>query len=375
MAVDIRLISTRKDFKKYIAFRNKLYKGSPYAVPSLVLDELNTFDRLKNPAYDFCESVSIMAYKDGKPAGRITGIINNAANKASGKNTARFGWVDFIDDFEVSCALIDWIEKWASRNGMDSLAGPLGFTDMDPEGCLVEGFDQLGTMETIYNYPYYAEHFERLGYKKDKDWVEFKIPIPDALPDRHLRIAKMVRERFKLRVVDSKNINELARDYGQALFECINQSYAGLYGYSPLTPRQIDHYVKMYLPMVYNDGVAVVVNEDNDVIGVGITIPSLAKALQKCNGKLFPFGWFYLLKALKYKSDIVDMLLVAVRPDYQNKGVNAIFFEKIFPSFKKHGYKMVETNPELEDNNKIQQQWQYFDPIQHKRRRAFIKEF
>lgn len=373
MAVNIRVISTRNEFKKYVHFRIDLYKDCPYAVPPLVLDEIGTLDTTKNPAYDFCQSISIMAYKKGRPVGRITGIINNAVNKKTGKKTARFGWVDFVDDFEVSNALVEWIENWAYRNGMNELVGPMGFTDLDPEGCLIEGFDQLGTMETIYNYPYYQEHFTRLGYKKEMDWVEFKISLPDSLPEKFVRIANIVKERYNLNMVECKNINVLAKQYGQQMFELINSAYTDLYGYSPLTKRQIDHYVDMYIPLLHNDEVAVVENENHEVVGVGIAIPSLAKALQKARGRIFPFGWFYLLKALKMKNDTADLLLVAVHPDYQNKGVNALFFEKIFKSFKRRGYKMVETNPELEDNNKVQQQWQYFDTVQHKRRRAFIK--
>ncbi|MEG1574217.1 MAG: N-acetyltransferase [Bacteroidales bacterium] len=374
MSVNIKVISTRNEFKNYVHFRINLYKDCPYAIPPLVLDEISTLDPLKNPAYDFCESISLMAYKKGHPVGRITGIINNTVNKKTGRKIARFGWVDFVDDFEVSNALMEWIENWASRNGMNEVVGPLGFSDMDPEGCLIEGFDQLGTMETIYNYPYYEDHFTRLGYKKEKDWVEFKIPVPDALPEKHIRIAKIVKERYNLNIVECKSIHILAKRYGQQLFQLINESYSELYGYSTLTKRQIDHYVKMYLPMLHNDEVAVVENDQHEVIGVGIAIPSLAKALQKAKGKIFPFGWFHLLKALKAKNDIADLLLIAVRPDYQNKGVNALFFEKIFESFSRRGYKMVETNPELEDNNKIHQQWQYFNPIQHKRRRAFMKQ-
>ncbi len=257
---------------------------------------------------------------------------------------------------------------------MNEIEGPLGFTDMDPEGCLVEGFDQLGTMATIYNYPYYATHFEELGYEKEQDWVEFKINIPDDLPEKHYRIAKIVKEKFGIRLAECKNIKELADKYGQALFELINVAYDELYGYSPLTPRQIEHYIKMYLPMVHKNGIAVVLNEQDEVVGVGITVPSLSKALQKSKGRMFPFGWYHLLKAFKKGNDIVDFLLIAVRPDYQSKGVNALFFERIFPYFKEQGFKMVESNPELDNNTKIHNQWAMFDTTQHKRRRAFHKK-
>ncbi|MBR4119324.1 MAG: N-acetyltransferase [Bacteroidales bacterium] len=374
MAIDIKIISSTWDYIKYTNFKNKLYKDSKYAVPPLLMDELTTFNRKKNPAFDFCDAVSIMAYRDGKAVGRATGIINHAVNKRTGKKCARFGWIDFIDDKEVSIALTEWIENWAIHKGMNEIEGPLGFTDMDPEGCLVEGFDQLGTMATIYNYPYYATHFEELGYEKEQDWVEFKINIPDDLPEKHYRIAKIVKEKFGIRLAECKNIKELADKYGQALFELINVAYDELFGYSPLTPRQIEHYIKMYLPMVHKNGIAVVLNEQDEVVGIGITVPSLSKALQKSRGRIFPFGWYHLLKAFKKGNDIVDFLLIAVRPDYQSKGVNALFFERIFPYFKEQGFKMVESNPELDNNTKIHNQWAMFDTIQHKRRRAFHKK-
>lgn len=373
MNIEIKIISSLWDFIKYTNFKNKLYKGSQYAVPSFLIDELNTFNPKKNPAYDFCESISIMAYREGKPVGRATGIINHTVNERTGKKCARFGWIDFIDDKQVSIALTEWIENWAILNGMTEIEGPMGFTDMDPEGCLIEGFDQLGTMATIYNYPYYSKHFEKLGYEKVQDWVEFKINVPDYLPEKHNRIAKIVKEKYGIRLAECKNIKELADKYGQDLFQLINVAYDHLFGYSPLTPRQIDHYIKMYLPMLHKDGVAVVLNEQDEVVGVGITVPSLSKALQKSKGRLFPFGWYHLLKAFKKGNDIVDFLLIAVRPDYQSKGVNALFFEKIFPHFKVQGHKMVETNPELDDNTKIHNQWTMFDTVQHKRRRAYHK--
>lgn len=374
MNIEIKIISSLWDFIKYTNFKNRLYKGSQYAVPPFLIDELNTFNPKKNPAYDFCESISIMAYREGKPVGRATGIINHAVNERTGKKCARFGWIDFIDDKQVSIALTEWIENWAILNGMTEIEGPMGFTDMDPEGCLVEGFDQLGTMATIYNYPYYSEHFEELGYEKVQDWVEFKIIVPDDLPEKHYRIAKIVKEKYGLKLAECKSIKELADKYGQSLFQIINIAYDKLFGYSPLTPRQVEHYIKMYLPMLHKDGVAIVLNEQDEVVGVGITVPSLSKALQKSNGRIFPFGWYHLLKAFKKGNEIVDFLLIAVHPDYQSKGANALFFEKIFTHFKNQGHKMVETNPELDDNTKIHNQWAMFDTVQHKRRRAFHKK-
>lgn len=374
MNIEIKTISSLWDFIKYTNFKNKLYKGSQYAVPPFLIDELNTFNPKKNPAYDFCESISIMAYRDGKPVGRATGIINHTVNERTGKKCARFGWIDFIDDIKVSIALTEWIENWAILNGMTEIEGPMGFTDMDPEGCLVEGFDQLGTMATIYNYPYYSKHFEELGYEKVQDWVEFKITVPKDLPEKHYRITKIVKEKYGLRLAECKNIKELADKYGQSLFQIINSAYDKLFGYSPLTPRQIEYYIKMYLPMLHKDGVVVVLNEQDEVVGVAVTVPSLSKALQKSRGRIFPFGWYHLLKAFKKRNEIIDFLLIAVRPDYQSKGANALFFEKIYTHCKNQGHKMIETNPELEDNTKIQNQWGMFDTVQHKRRRAYHKK-
>ncbi|MBP3353585.1 MAG: N-acetyltransferase [Bacteroidales bacterium] len=374
MNIEIKIISSLWDFIKYTNFKNRLYKGSQYAVPPFLIDELNTFNPKKNPAYDFCESISIMAYRDGKPVGRATGIINHAVNERTGKKCARFGWIDFIDDKQVSIALTEWIENWAILNGMTEIEGPMGFTDMDPEGCLIEGFDQLGTMATIYNYPYYSKHFEELGYEKVQDWVEFKITVPDDLPEKHYRIANIVKEKYGLKLAECKNIKELADKYGQSLFQIINIAYDKLFGYSPLTPRQIEHYIKMYLPMLHKDGVVVVLNEHDEVVGVAVTVPSLSKSLQKSKGRIFPFGWYHLLKAFKKGNEIIDFLLIAVRPDYQSKGANALFFEKIYTHCKNQGHKMIETNPELDDNTKIQNQWAMFDTVQHKRRRAFHKK-
>lgn len=374
MAIEIKVVSSTWDYIKYINFKNRLYKNSEFAVPPLLIDEIRTFNRKTNPAFEFCEAVSIMAYRSGKAVGRATGIINNTVNKRTGRKCARFGWIDFIDDKEVSLALIEWIENWASHKGMTEIEGPLGFSDMDPEGCLIEGFDQLGTMATIYNYEYYSKHFEELGYEKAQDWIEFRINIPDDLPEKHYRIANIVKEKYGLKLAECKNTKELAKRYGQEIFELINQAYDSLFGYSPLTPRQIDHYISMYLGILHKNGIAVVLNDKEEVVGVGITVPSLSKALQKSKGKIFPFGWYHLLKAFKKGNDTVDFLLIAVRPDYQSKGVNALFFERIFPYFKEQGFKAVESNPELDDNTKIHNQWAMFDTTQHKRRRAYRKK-
>ena len=373
MADFVKEISGKKELKKFIQFSIELYKGSSCFVPPLIDEEVCTLSPKTNPAFDFCEAVYYMAYRDDKPVGRIAGIINHQVNEKNGEMHARFGFVDFIDDPEVSQALFEAVEQWARSKGMTAIQGPLGFTDMDPEGMLIEGFDQIGTMATIYNYPYYPEHMTRLGYQKEIDWVEFKIYIPDAIPEKHQRISDIVQKKYNLKVLKFTKIKALIQGYGQKIFELVNHAYADLYGYSALTQRQMDYYIKMYISMLRLDNVTLIADPDNELVGVGIAVPSMARALQKSKGKLFPTGFYHLLKALKGQNDVVDLLLVAVRPDYQNKGVNALLFSDLIPVFIRNGYKYAESNPELEINGKVQSQWQYFDYEQHKRRRAFTK--
>lgn len=376
MSVEIKQIPlTKKALKEFVKFATNHYKDNPYYVPPLVFDDVNTLNPKVNPAFEFCESACWMAYKDGKPVGRIAGIINSAVNKRTEAKDARFGFVEFIDDKEVSAALFDAVEQWARSKGMTAIVGPLGFTDMDYEGMLIEGFDRLGTMATIYNYPYYPEHVAALGYAKDADWVEYFIEVPDKVPDKMARIANIVRQRFGLHTVELKSRKGLKEQYGKKLFDVINEAYDKLYGYSPLTPAQIDYYIKMYLDIISLDSVCVIVDAEDNLVGIGISMPSLSKALQKCRGELFPFGWIPMLKALRgHGTDIVDLLLVAIKPEYQGKGVNALLFEYMIPRYIKMGFKHAETNPELESNSNVQAQWGYFNYEQHKRRRSFRKE-
>ena len=376
MAVTIKKVTTKRELKRFIRFNYELYKGNPYSVPDLYDDMLNTFNRRKNAAFEFCEADYFLAYKDGRLVGRVAAIINNRANQTWGKKEVRFGWIDFTDDAEVSEALIRTVEQWGKERGMTHIVGPLGFTDMDAEGMLVEGFDQLGTMATIYNYPYYPQHIERLGFTKDADWVEYKIYIPDAIPDKHKRISDLIQRKYNLKIKKYTSSRKIARDYGQAIFEFINEAYTPLYGYSALTQRQIDQYVKMYLPILDLRMVTLITGQDDQLVAVGISMPSLSEALQKSHGRLLPFGWYYLLKALFFKrrAKMLDLLLVAVKPEYQNKGVNALLFSDLIPVYQQLGFEYAESNPELELNGKVQAQWEYFRTEQHKRRRAFIKE-
>lgn len=375
MAIEIKKVTTKRELKRFIRFNYELYKDNPYSVPDLYEDMLGTFSPEKNPAFEFCEADYFLAYKDGTLTGRVAAIINRRANETWGKQAVRFGWIDFTDDEEVSRALIEAVSQWGRERGMTEIEGPLGFTDMDAEGMLVEGFDELSTMATIYNHPYYPQHMERLGFQKAADWVERKIYIPDAIPEKHLRIAEIVKKKYGLRTRKLRNRRDAFKDNtARRIFELINEAFAPLYGYSRMSDRQIDQYVKTFIPILDLRMVSLVEDPEGNIIAAGISMPSMSRALQKAKGKLFPFGWWHLLSALKWKRDeMLDLLLIAVRPDYQGKGANALIFTDLIPVYQQLGFKYAESNVELELNNKVQSQWQYFDVVQHKRRRCFSK--
>lgn len=373
MSVEIKKVTTPSELKRFIRFNYEFYKDNAYSVPDLYDDMLNTFSPKKNAAFEFCEADYFLAYRNGKIVGRVAAIINNRANEQWNKHTVRFGWIDFIDDIEVSHALIDAVKDWGRERGMNEIEGPLGFTDMDAEGMLVEGFDQLSTMATIYNYPYYPKHMEQLGLEKGADWVEMKIYIPEQIPEKHKRISDIIARKYDLHIRKLKSKREI-KETGVAheIFRLINEAYAPLFGFSKMTERQIDQYVNMYVPVLDLRMVSIVENAQNEIVAVGISMPSLSRALQKAKGKLLPFGWWHLLKALMWKRPkVLDLLLVGVRPDYQGKGVNALLFTDLIPVYQQLGFEYAESNPELELNEKVQNQWQYFKTEQHKRRRCF----
>ena len=377
-SVQIKRVETKKDLKDFIEFHYDLYEGDPYDAPNLYSDELNTLSRDKNAAFDFCEAEYFLALKEGKVVGRVAAIINNKANEKWEKKDVRFGWIDFIDDIEVSNALLKAVEDYGKEKGMTSIVGPLGFTDMDPEGMLTWGFDQLGTMATIYNYDYYPKHMEKLGgWEKDNDYVEYRLDVPETAPEKYTKIAEMVEKRYNLhaRKLTKKEIFE--GGYGKKLFDLINVTYSHLYGFSELTDRQIDQYVKMYFPLADLDLITVVEdgNKDNQLVGLAITIPSLTRALQKCRrGRLFPFGWWHLLRAIKFhKTEVVDLLLIGVLPEYRSKGANALVFADLIPRYVKYGFKWGETHVEMETNESVQSQWGPLDPTMHKKRRCYRK--
>ena len=374
--VEIREIRpTRRNLLKFVRFPiDVIYRDNEYYVPPLVTDEVNTLRPDKNPAFDFCEAAYFLAYRNGEIVGRIAGIINKVVNERSNKKEARFSYIDFIDDAEVADALIDAVTRWAKGKGMEHLTGPLGFTDMDPEGLLVEGFDRIGTTGAVYSHAYYHKHLERMGFVKDADWLEFLITIPTEVPEKMQRIANLISERMNVTTIKYTDRKQLVKDYGDAIFKLINVAYDELFGYSPLSDKQIKHYIKMYLPFLPLDDLSMVIEKDTrELIAVGITIPSMSKALIKNRGRLFPFGWKPLLDAFKH-NDEVDLMLIAVKPEYQNKGVNSLIFNDLIEVFNRHGYTHAESNHELELNTKVLQQWEYFENEQHKRRRAYTKE-
>ena len=373
----ISRVSSKKEMKEFVRFNYELYKDNPYAVPDLLEDTLDTFNKKKNPAFRFCEAEWFLARRNGKIVGRICAIINHKANEQWNQKTVRFGWIDFIDDEEVSEALLKKVEEWGRERGMTTVQGPLGFTDMDAEGLLIEGFEELSTMATIYNYPYYQHHIERMGFEKDADWIEMLMTVPKetGMPERLSRIAEIVMKKYDLHIKKYTSAKKIAKEYGQEIFQVINEAFKPLFGYSELSQKQIDQYVKMYLPVLDLKLVSLITEANGRLVAVGISMPSMSKALQKAKGKLTPFGWWHLLKTLKFKKPkTLDLMLVGVLPEYQGKGVNSILFYDLLPIYISEGYDYVETNPELELNEKVQQQWIYFERRQHKRRRCYKKE-
>ena len=377
--IEIKKVESKKDLKTFIDFHYDLYEGNEYDVPNLFSDEMNTLSKDKNAAFDFCEAEYYLAYKDGKLAGRVAAIINHKANNKWGKKSVRFGWIDFIDDREVSKALLDAVEKYGKEKGMEDVVGPLGFTDMDPEGMLVWGFDQLGTMPTIYNYAYYPEHIEALeGFEVDNKYVEFKIMVPDEVPEKYAKIAMMIEKRYNLHVRKLTKKDIFQGGMGQKIFDLINDTYKDLYGYSELSQKQIDQLIKSYLGFLDFNLITCIedwTGGEHKLIGVGITMPSLAHALRKCRrGRLLPFGWFHVLRAIKqHKTNIVDLLLIGILPEYRAKGANALLFADLIPWYQKYGIEWGETQVELETNAGVQGQWGALTPVMHKRRKCYKK--
>ena len=377
-SITIKKVETKEDLKAFIEFHYDLYEGNEYDVPNLYRDEVNTLSKDKNVAFDFCDANYYLAIRDNRIVGRVAAIINNRANEKWSQKRVRFGWIDFIEDKEVLEALLKSVEDFGKEHGMTEIVGPLGFTDMDPEGMLTSGFDQLGTMPTIYNYDYYPRLLESLpGYEVDNRYVEYKIFVPDTIPEKYANIAEMIQKRYDLRIKKLTKKDVFEGGYGQKMFELINSTYKDLYGFSELSKKQIDQYINMYFPFADLSLITLIedASANNKLVGIGITLPSLSEALQKCKrGRLFPFGWFHLLRAIKFhKTKIVDLLLIGVLPEYRMKGVNALMFADLIPRYQAYGFEWGETQVEMETNANVQSQWETLNPVMHKRRNCYKK--
>ncbi len=372
MNLIIKEVTTKKDLKKWIEFPNTLYQDNEYFVPFLASDEAETFSPVKNPAYAFCETKLFLAYKGKKIVGRIAGLINHAYNKKWNKNAIRFTRFDFINDFEVSKALFDRVVDWGREKGLSEIMGPIGFTDMDHEGMLIEGFEELNLSITFYNHPYYIEHMERLGLKKDIDWVEYRISVPEKLDPRFEKISNHLIEKNGYEVVTYQNRKVLYNDALEA-FKVIDIAFSKLYGTVPLTPEVIKHAIDGYVPVVNLDYICSIKDKDGNIVGFGVLVPSIAKALKKSDGKMLPFGVFRLLKALNGKNDTLEMFFVAVKPEYQSLGLPAILINTLAKKIIENGVKYCETGPMLETNTAVHSMWRHFEKRQHRRRRCYIK--
>ena len=373
--ITIKEVKTSRELRRFVQFGIDLYKGNPYYCPPIIMDEMNTFKAKGNPALDVCDFIIYMAYRNDEIVGRIVGIVNHRANEAWGVKKCRFGWFECVDDYDVFKALLDAVAEWGRSKGMACLNGPVGFTDFDHQGLLLEGFDYNSPMASLYTHPYYIAHYERYGLRKEADWIEYQIHPPKEAPERMQRLARLVAERYKLHTVKVKSVRELKKRYGYSYFDVLDAAYQKIYNYQPMTEKQKQYYCKMYFPILNFDFVTMVANEKDEIVAVGLGMPSLSEALRKCQGRLFPFGWYHLLKALRAKmmTDF-DLLLIGVLPEYQNKGVNALIFDEMTPYFAKYGIERIETTSILETNSKSLANFIEFDKIQHKRRRAFTKE-
>lgn len=372
--VRVREVSTKRDLDAFVDFPLKLYAGNEQFVPEMADDVRSSFDPEKNHGLSFTEVQAFVAEIDGCTVGRIVGIINRRANTKWNTNVVRFGYIDFIDDKDVSKALLDAVTEWGRERGMEEVQGPLGITDFDKEGMLIEDFDCIGSMIDIYNAPYYPRHMEAHGFRKVADWVQIRVEIPAEVPPRYARVARLSKEMYGLRV--KKITRKEAYDgEGKRLFDLMNEAYAPLFGYSSFTPRQVEYFLKMYLPIADMDMIPIVENEKGEMVAAAVTMGSLSHALQKSRGKLFPLGWWHMLKTLKLKhEDTANLMLIAVRPDMQGLGVNALIFDDLIPIYNQKGYRYAETGPQLEDNVKELSQWKPLNPRTLKRRRCFGKK-
>lgn len=371
MSVIVKEIRTKKELKKFIRFQYELYKGNPYWCPPLRIGELKTL-KWGSPSFDYCDAKYFLAYKENKIVGRVAAIVHKKSNEIWNEKRIRFGWIDFIDDIDVSSALIKAVENWGKELGLNEIHGPLGFTDMDNEGMLIKGFEEMSNVFSIYNYPYYIKHMEKLGFKKDVDWVQNEFIVPKEIPEKMEKMAKMVEERYGFKLLNAKTKKDLLK-YAHKLFYTLNEAFKNLYGFVPLTDRQIKSYVDLYFGFIDKNFVKIVIDNQDNVIGFGVSAPSLTRALQKCNGRLFPLGWWYLLKAFKQRHTI-DMYINGVLPEYQGKGVVALYYYYMTKAYIDAGFKYAVSGPQLEENTKALTIWKNFEHRQHMTRRCWIKK-
>jgi GNAT superfamily N-acetyltransferase len=373
MEIEIRKVITRRDLLRFIDFPYRLYKGNPYWCPQVRMDEFRTLDRKKNLAFEYCEAEYWLAYRNGKIVGRVAGILNPRANKRWNEDLVRFGWIDFIDDPEVSRKLISTVEDWGRSKGMAGIHGPLGFTDMDNEGMLIEGFEEMAILTSIYNYPYYPKHMEAMGFVKAADWVQHEFPVPGGIPEKVVRMSELVMDRYNIRPLLAKKRKDLL-PYTRKMWTMLNESFDVLYGFAAITEAQMDAYTNQYFGFIRPEFVSILIDPNDDVVGFGISLPNLTRALQKSNGRLFPFGFIHLLKAIR-KNDIVDMYLIGVRPDYHGKGILAVVFNELHKAYIKHGVRLTISSNQLEENAKALTIWKNFESRQHIRRRCWVRHF
>ena len=375
MSVIIKPVETRKDLRVFVEFPLSLYKDCPYYVPGLFSDEMATLDPSKNPMGNYSKSKLFLAFKDGKVVGRVAAIINEIANKSWHHEEVRFGWIDFVDDKEVSRALLEAVIAFGKEHGMTQISGPLGFTDFDNEGCVVEGFDDISSFALHYNYPYYGEHFEALGLSKTNDWLEYRIFMPETgVPEKITRAAGIVAERYNLHLRKITKREVVKEKYGQKIFDLVNRTYCDLFDFTVLPPEVIDSYVNTYLGLLDLKFVTMVEDAEGRLVALALTMPSIAHAVQKAKGRLFPIGWWYLLRSMYFKyEEGVELLIIAVDPEYRNKGVHAMLFNELISMLQKCGFRYGESNAEMETNNSVQNLWNHFDKEFKRRRRVFSK--
>lgn len=375
MSISIKEVTTRRELRAFVNFPEKLYKDNPYYVPPLVFDQMNTLDQKKGAAQEFCDSKLYLAYRDGDLVGRVAAIVNYKANEQWKHNQVRFGWIDFIDDREVSRALMDKVEEFGRQHGMDSIVGPLGFTDFDPEGMLVDGFDQVSTMALIYNHPYYNDHLAAMGFEKDADWLEYRMFFDGSYPERYERLYDIILKRADCHVRHAERKMVSRENYGMKVFDCINKCYKDLYNFTVLPTHMAKKYLDFYLSILDLHYLCFIENSQGELVGFGICMPSIAGALQKCRGKLFPFGWFRILRSLWWKNEGgAELLLVGVLPEYQKTGLNSVIIMECLRTFYENGISWAETNAILESNNICKSQFEVFKLDYRKKRRSYIKK-